>query len=169
MNKSRLLNFLLPLIFILPVLMTTACPPPKEDVFVTSINDYNNSLRWKRFEGASAYLPPDLRADFLEDIEKDAENLNITDFEIKDIKIDQASGTAVIKVRLAWYKNNEGVEKKGFVTERWVLKDKNWVMMEMTGEGPWKKKVKKEKDKEDDKEDEDKSLDGGTIKPDRKK
>jgi len=40
-------------------------------------------------------------------------------------------------------------------------------MMEMTGEGPWKKKPKKEKEKED--EDENESLDGGTIKPDRKK
>jgi len=172
MNKYRFLNFLLPLIFIVPILMTTACPPPKEDVFITSIKDYNNNLRWKRFEGASSYLPPDLRGDFLEDMEKDAENLNITDFEIKDIKIDQASGTAVIKVRLTWYKNNEVVEKKGFVTEKWVLHDKNWVMTEMTGDGPWKKKLKKEKDKEEDKEKEnkeEKSLDGGTFKPDRNK
>lgn len=118
----------------------TACPP-KHELLHQSVSDFNNNLRWKRWEEAAAYMPAGLRMAFVQSLEKDKadDRLNITDFELKDFAIDEESKHAVVRVRLCWYFNTEGVEKKGMLTQKWErMEDNKWGLISMEGEGPWK-------------------------------
>ena len=118
----------------------SACPP-KHELLHQSVSDFNNNLRWKRWEEAAGYMPAGLRMAFIESLEKEKadDKLNITDFELKDFVVDEESKHAVVRVRLSWYFNNEGVEKKGMLIQKWErFEDNKWGMMSMEGEGPWK-------------------------------
>lgn len=124
----------------------TACQP-KGDALSDSYKMFNNDLRWKRYDTAAQFMPPSMRGAFLEAVEKDEKDLNITDFEIKDVFADPDTGKAVVRVRIVWYMNNEAVEKRGMVTQTWELDKKTgaYVMTKMTGESPWAPK-KSDKD-----------------------
>jgi hypothetical protein len=118
-----------------------SCMEKKKDALEMSIKDFNNSLRWKKYQDAAGYLPPELRGPFIEAAEKDEKDLNITDYEFKDQFVDRELGKAVVRVKITWYKNNEAVEKSGHITQRWVARGDAWVIEAVTGEGPWKKEA----------------------------
>jgi hypothetical protein len=131
--------------FLLIVLAIAACPP-KHERLMQSVSDFNNNIRWKRFEAAGGYMPPALRAAFVEHLEKDEEKINFTDYEVKEVVMDDEEQHAVVRVSLKWFIINEGVEKKAQVIQKWDLVESNWVMASMEGEGPWKPEALKPKD-----------------------
>ena len=119
--------------------MMVGCPP-KHELLYQSVSEFNNGLRWKKWEDAGAFMPPGLRVAFLQSLEKEKadDRLNITDFEVKEVLLDDEAKHAVVRVRLAWYFNDSGIEKKSLIIQKWERIEDKWAMMAMEGEGPWK-------------------------------
>jgi len=120
--------------------LLTACPPKHEQLY-QAVSEFNNDLRWKKWEDAGGFMPVGLRMAFLGSLEKEKadDHLNITDFEVKEVVVDEEAKHAVVRVRMAWYFNDQVIEKKGMIVQKWERSDDNkWGMVSMDGEGPWK-------------------------------
>jgi len=125
------------------------CAAQKQDMLMQNVKDFNNNLRWKRYDHAAQYMPADMSEAFTETMEKDDENLSITDFEFKEIVASPDGNSLKVKVKIAWHKKNEGVEKKAVLTQNWKKGGTGtWYMASMEGEGPWKPELFKPSDKD---------------------
>lgn len=65
-----------------------------------SIEAYNHSFRWKSYEQASLFLPPDLRGSFIAAYENDESSLQIEDYRVSRYQLhDDKSATVLIRIR----------------------------------------------------------------------
>ncbi|MFA6033820.1 MAG: nuclear transport factor 2 family protein [Myxococcota bacterium] len=119
------------------------CPTQHQDTLGQLVWEFNKDMRWKRFQQAGKFMPYEMRTEFVTAMEKEEGDLNITDYEIKEGIVAADGNSAVFKVRITWYKNNEGVEKKGQMTQNWKKVNGNWVMASLDGDGPWKPELAK--------------------------
>jgi hypothetical protein len=97
---------------------------PQRDLLLESVETYQNGLRWERFTAAAAVVPPAERMQFLDERERLAEDLRITDYEI--VRVAAKGDRAEIQVKLTWFLDSRGTVHDTWVGQRWERQGRAW-------------------------------------------
>lgn len=91
---------------------------------------YQRDLRWQRFSQAADRVDPALREAFIDRCSHLSTRLNINSVEIIDVKLDDDSEAATIRVRYAFVMSPSVTVETVLLKERWVRQDGKWVLLE---------------------------------------
>ena len=100
-----------------------------EDDLAESIRQFNDGVRWGRYEIAASSIPPPQRAQFVDDMDERGDDLKITDYDI--VKVDpHGSREARVQIKIGWYKTSEGTVHETHAQQLWERQGKTWLMVE---------------------------------------
>ncbi len=100
-----------------------------EEDLPDSIRQFNDGVRWGRYEVAASSIPPTQRAQFVDDMDERADDLKITDYDI--VKVDpHGSREAHVQIKISWYKASEGTVHETHALQTWERQGKTWLMVE---------------------------------------
>jgi hypothetical protein len=104
----------------------------------TEAEAFHHRIRWKDFQGASAFLIPSRQREFLQAREQhhDEKNLSISDYQLEEAQVLNDSTQAVLVSRMYWLRLPDLSEKSGLVTTHFVFKNQRWWVTQMEG-GPF--------------------------------
>ena len=113
------------------VLGCGAAPLHSETDLPDSIRQYNDGMRWSRFEIAASSIPPPQRSQFVDEMDERASDLKITDYDI--VKVDpHGAREAHVQIKLSWYKVSEGTVHETHALQTWERRGKAWWMVDET-------------------------------------
>jgi len=115
----------------------TACAPSASDMDLQrSVSVYNESVRWKRFQVASSFVPADARAAFLDRYLASEERLQIESLEVKSVAAipGEKVPTFDVFVAASLYTLPSNVLERVVLTERWQLVDGGWKIVHVDRE-----------------------------------
>jgi hypothetical protein len=98
------------------------------DQVTNAAREYNNDVRWGRYEQASTHVPRDKRARFVEKRTQLDDELEIADFELVNIVIDKQKETASARVDYTWMLKDRGIVEKTTTRQSWERHDGVWVV-----------------------------------------
>jgi hypothetical protein len=116
----------------------TACTglnKQEKDDFPAIIKRFHHNLRWKYKDQVLARIHPTQQEKFLERYDEIGEDLHITSFEIRKVKIDASKDTAKIEIILHYYQMPSTVLRKDKLFQIWSKSNGKWVLVGMEG-GP---------------------------------
>jgi hypothetical protein len=99
-----------------------------EDLF-ESLRTYHEGVRWERFPAAAARVPAPERSDFVEERDRLAEDLRISDYEIVRVA-SHDERRAKVQVKYTWYLDSEGIVRHTHAMEGWERHGKVWLLVE---------------------------------------
>src|ERR1700759_1945594 len=82
------------------------------DQVLNAAREYNQDVRWGRYDQAADHIPKGERERFVERRTALEDNLEIADFELVNIVIDKKKETAVARVEYTWTLKDQGIVKK---------------------------------------------------------
>ncbi len=112
--------------------LVAACGAPQnrsEEDLSESIRQYNDGVRWGRFEVAASSLPPAERSKFIDEMDQRANDLKITDYDIVNVET-HGPKAAKVQIKLSWYKDTEGTVHETHALQTWERHGKLWVMVD---------------------------------------
>lgn len=106
-------------------LMSCGSRQPRESLS-ESVTAYNEGVRWGRFADAAARMPIAQRAGFLDERDKLANDLKITEYEV--IAVDHRSDRAMVHVKFSWFLTSKGTVSETVAVQSWRKEESTWVM-----------------------------------------
>lgn len=130
MKHKLLFVFLLILLFgctsINEFLKGPGLPGPSRQSPAQSADLYYKLLMWKYYDKAMALVNQEERSQFEDFVQRDKDNLNITDYQVKKVIMDEDGQEASIEVVINFYKYPSVSEKTLILDENWTLIGKEW-------------------------------------------
>lgn len=108
---------------------TAACISPgqqKQDLLLRSSREFNNDIRWARYDTAAGYFEPAEAARFMKRADLVEDELVIADHEMTSIKFDVPPVKAKTVAQFEWYTKREPVIRKTSVEQRWEIVGGDW-------------------------------------------
>lgn len=130
MKKVVLIAFLIPLLGCLSAQMWGKKKSPAETASL-----YYKFLMWKYYDRASQFVDDEKRYDYEDFVSRNEDNLNITDYEIKEVIYNEDQSECRITVLVKYYRYPSVSEKSVTVEDRWILKERNWFVISNFDEG----------------------------------
>lgn len=99
-----------------------------------AVHGFNEDLRWKRFDGAAAYLEPKEQAAFLERYLRAEDNLYIESLEVRAVAAEAEGDTEVARVTVvaqSYVLPSIDVQKT-IMVQTWKLRDGSWRLVDMS-------------------------------------
>ena len=90
--------------------------------------EYNQDVRWGRFDKAAKHVPVDTRQRFIDKHSNLEEELEIADFEMSGIEVDKGKKTATARVEYTWSLKSRGIVEKTTTKQKWERRDSEWVV-----------------------------------------
>ena len=132
MRHARLIALLA-----LPLFFTSGCavfvdlftdPMGRKAAFKRSQRDYTKYVRWGDVDGASQYVHPDVRDEFLA-FEEEFDGIRVTDFEVGEITYSESQSVAKVRVTYTAYSMASMIEKEIKEVQEWERPSGNhWVV-----------------------------------------
>lgn len=97
----------------------------KQDTAIRTIRQFNDDLRWARYDNAARDLAVDEAAAFLARARLAGGDLVIADQEITSIEFG-ADDTATVGVSFDWYNKRDMLVRSTSLVQRWALRDGRW-------------------------------------------
>jgi hypothetical protein len=91
--------------------------------FEKNFRNYNEMLRWHKFEEASLFPADSISAGYRERLEA-AKNVAWVDYRIKNIKYDENKKEAEVKVEIDYYRNTTFTLKTVIDNQKWTYQEK---------------------------------------------
>jgi hypothetical protein len=98
------------------------------DQVTNAAREYNNDVRWGRFDQAAKHVPVDTRQRFIDKHTNLAEELEIADFELTNIEVDKKKQTASARLEYTWSLKSRGIVEKTTTKQKWEKHDGDWVV-----------------------------------------
>jgi hypothetical protein len=90
--------------------------------------EYNQDVRWGRFDKAAKHVPVDTRQRFIDKHSNLEDELEIADFEMSGVEVDKGKKTATARVEYTWSLKSRGIVEKTTTKQKWERRDSEWVM-----------------------------------------
>ena len=90
--------------------------------------EYNQDVRWGRFDKAAKHVPVDIRQRFIDKHTNLEDELEIADFEMSGVEVDKGKKTATARVEYTWSLKSRGIVEKTTTKQKWERRDSEWVM-----------------------------------------
>jgi len=101
-------------------------PGPSRKSPVESADMYYKLLMWKYYDRAVVLVDQEKRSQFEAFVQRNKDNLNITDYQIKEVILGEDGQEGAVKVIVTYYKYPSVSEKTSIVDDAWILNGKNW-------------------------------------------
>ena len=98
------------------------------DQVTIAAREYNQDVRWGRFDKAAKHVPIDTRQRFIDKHANLEEELEIADFEMSGIEVDKSKKTATARVDYTWSLKSRGIVEKTTTKQKWERRDSEWVV-----------------------------------------
>jgi hypothetical protein len=98
--------------------------------FQKSLANYNESVRWRQLETASLFPADSISGEYKERVKK-ANNAEVVDYRIMDIRYDDTRKEAEVKVEIDYYTLSSSKVRTLVDIQRWVYQEKD-------GAGSWR-------------------------------
>jgi hypothetical protein len=98
------------------------------DQVTNAAREYNNDVRWGRYDQASKHVPDDVRQRFVDKHSNLEEELEIADYELTTIEVDKKKQSASARVEYTWSLKSRGIVEKTTTRQKWERRDSEWVM-----------------------------------------
>lgn len=92
------------------------------------VNKFNDLYRWREYDTAANYLLPSLRQDFLAVTESFRQDLNVEDYVVKDIRLDEEGRSAKVVVSRSFFKMPSVSLQQEEITQHWVRAAGEWYL-----------------------------------------
>jgi hypothetical protein len=102
------------------------------DKVTSAAREYNQDVRWGRYEQAAEKLPKELRQRFIERRASLDDELQIADYELVSIDVDKKARTAKARVDYSWTLKRRGLVEKTTTRQDWEERDGQWLMTKET-------------------------------------
>lgn len=113
-------------------LAAAGCGAPAQsskETLAESIRTYNEGILWGRFDKAATLRPAKERSQFADDMDKRANDVKITEYEI--VKVDEKGDKlANVQVKVSWYRDTEGTLHQTHAMQTWERHGKDWLMVD---------------------------------------
>jgi hypothetical protein len=97
-----------------------------------ALSRHHVDIRWGRVPLAARYVHTDLQGAFVEDWEKKAKEIDITEVEVLQVfELDEGRAADVV-VRFAWIEKSSQSLREATITEHWEEIDGAWLMTKVT-------------------------------------
>jgi hypothetical protein len=110
----------------------TACIGAMEysslDQVTIAAREYNQDVRWGRYDKAAKHVPVDTRQRFIDKHTNLEEDLEIDDFEMSGIEVDKTKKTATARVEYTWSLKTRGIVEKTTTKQKWERHDGEWIV-----------------------------------------
>jgi len=90
--------------------------------------EYNQDVRWGRFDKAAKHVPVDTRQRFIDKHSNLEEELEIADFEMSGVEVDKGKKTATARVEYTWSLKSRGIVEKTTTKQKWERRDGEWIV-----------------------------------------
>jgi hypothetical protein len=116
--------------WILVVLIACGGLAPREhETLAESVRNYNDGVRWGRFEVAAIHVPAKLRTTFVDEADARAKDIKITQYDV--VAVDQRTDReAHVHIKLEWYKESEGTVHETHAMQTWERHGKDWLLVD---------------------------------------
>ena len=81
--------------------------------------EYNQDVRWGRFDKAAKHVPTDVRQRFIDKHANLEDDLEIADFEMSGIEVDKNKKTATARIDYTWSLKRRGIVEKTTTKQKW--------------------------------------------------
>jgi hypothetical protein len=98
------------------------------DQITNAAREFNNDVRWGRYDQAAEHIPKDQRGRFVERRTALDEELEIAEYELQNIEIDKKKQAAWARVDYTWTLKTRGIVEKTTTKQAWERRDGQWVM-----------------------------------------
>jgi hypothetical protein len=98
------------------------------DQLATAAREYNEDVRWGRYDKAAKHVPTDIRQRYIDKHANLEEDLEIADFEMSGIELDKKKQTATARVDYTWSLKTRGIVEKTTTKQKWEKKDSDWIL-----------------------------------------
>jgi hypothetical protein len=101
----------------------------RESHLKKAVEDYNNEVRWQRFDSASKFVVKKYRGDFIEAYENQRDTLNITNTRVVSAEVEKEDPErGVARVWISYYRLPDTSLRKELVEQEWVYDPEleNW-------------------------------------------
>lgn len=100
----------------------------RQDALVRTVHEYNDGLRWKKFERVMGHLAPDEARRFSPRTGTFGEDYEMADEEVVSIEPKSEDGNkATATVSFSWYDRRLSLLRKAVVVEEWSFTDGRWL------------------------------------------
>ena len=119
------------LALLVPLALGAGCITPaqnRKDALVRIVPEYNDGLRWKRYERVTAHLAEAEALRFLKASAVLGEDFEMADEEVVVIEPVGDDGLrAAVTVNFSWYNQRRALLRKAVVLEDWRFRDGRWL------------------------------------------
>ena len=98
------------------------------DQVTIAAREYNQDVRWGRFDSAAKHVPVDTRDRFIAKHANLEDDLEIADFEMAGIEVDKTKKSATARIEYTWSLKTRGIVEKTTTKQRWERRDSEWVL-----------------------------------------
>ena len=101
------------------------------DQVTIAAREYNQDVRWGRFDQAAKHVPADTRQRFIDRHTNLDDDLEIADFEMTDVEVDKKDKkkhTATARVEYTWSLKTRGIVEKTTTKQHWEKRDGEWIL-----------------------------------------
>lgn len=101
-------------------------PGPSRKSPAESADLYYKLLRWKYYDKAVALVNQEERSQFEDFVQRNKDNLNITDYQVRKVILDETGLEGNIEVLVTFYKYPSVSEKTMILDDSWMLVGEEW-------------------------------------------
>jgi hypothetical protein len=103
---------------------------PRERL-VLAQREYTDGIRWSRLDDSVQKLPADKRVGFVDRHKALEEDLEVADWDLVSIDLDDKSKvrTAKVRVQYQWILRNQGIVRKTTTRQDWEDRDGKWTLV----------------------------------------
>ena len=94
------------------------------DRLMEAVYDYNDAVRWGQANAATAYLPPEARAQFV--ARHRIPDLQLADYELLQIDMAKDKEHALVVVEVTWMLRSDGLCRQSSFEQNWEQHDRRW-------------------------------------------
>jgi len=99
----------------------------RQDSLVRIVHEYNDGLRWGRYQDVTAHLAADEAERFLARTGALGDDFEMADDEVAAINFKDGGTRADVTVDFTWYNQRRSLVRRTFVAEEWRFQDGRWV------------------------------------------
>ncbi len=114
----------------LPILLlscyATGSVEKKQQLLQETASSYYNLFMWKSYEKASQFVDNEKKDKFDSFLLNSKDDLNITNYDIREVVFNSAENKGMVKVIISYYKYPSVSEKTMLLQDPWILRGKMW-------------------------------------------
>jgi hypothetical protein len=100
----------------------------REDTLMREAHEFNDDIRWGRYEQLHLSLPPDEAALMMSRAAAMGDDLVVGDYDVTSIKFAPGSEAATATVKFDWYSKRDSILHSSIIEQRWQYLDGKWTV-----------------------------------------